>query len=69
MFDYITEVLKQKSAYILIFFLCLIDDERQKLFEGSSNVPKPRRRTQQEILTKYKFGGVLVFSQKKNFLF
>ncbi|KAJ1699009.1 hypothetical protein LUZ63_007521 [Rhynchospora breviuscula] len=33
------------------------DNEREKLFEGSSDVSKPRMRTQQEILTKYKFGG------------
>ncbi|XP_078160506.1 transducin family protein / WD-40 repeat family protein isoform X1 [Carex rostrata] len=33
------------------------DNEREKLFEGSSDVPKPRMRTQQEILTKYKYGG------------
>ncbi|XP_052162522.1 uncharacterized protein LOC127779694 [Oryza glaberrima] len=33
------------------------EEERAKLFEGSSNVEKPRMRTHQEILTKYKFGG------------
>ncbi|KAG0546478.1 hypothetical protein BDA96_02G450500 [Sorghum bicolor] len=33
------------------------EEERAKLFEGSSNVDKPRMRTPQEILTKYKFGG------------
>ncbi|CAN6186308.1 unnamed protein product [Urochloa humidicola] len=32
-------------------------EEREKLFEGSSDVGKPRMRTPQEILTKYKFGG------------
>ncbi|KAG2639272.1 hypothetical protein PVAP13_2NG612900 [Panicum virgatum] len=32
-------------------------EEREKLFEGSSHVGKPRMRTPQEILTKYKFGG------------
>jgi len=34
-----------------------VEEERAKLFEGSSNVDKPRMRTPQEILTKYKFGG------------
>ncbi|KAG8099009.1 hypothetical protein GUJ93_ZPchr0013g37919 [Zizania palustris] len=33
------------------------EEERVKLFEGSSDVEKPRMRTAQEILTKYKFGG------------
>ncbi|XP_062186584.1 uncharacterized protein LOC133890151 isoform X2 [Phragmites australis] len=33
------------------------EEERAKLFEGSSDVDKPRMRTPQEILTKYKFGG------------
>jgi len=33
------------------------EEEREKLFEGSSHVGKPRMRTPQEILTKYKFGG------------
>ncbi|KAJ1292534.1 hypothetical protein BS78_02G398800 [Paspalum vaginatum] len=33
------------------------EEERAKLFEGSSDVGKPRMRTPQEILTKYKFGG------------
>uniref|UniRef100_A0ACD5WP56 Uncharacterized protein n=1 Tax=Avena sativa TaxID=4498 RepID=A0ACD5WP56_AVESA len=33
-----------------------VEDERAKLFEGSS-VDKPRMRSTQEILTKYKFGG------------
>ncbi|RLM85250.1 uncharacterized protein C2845_PM04G34890 [Panicum miliaceum] len=33
------------------------EEEREKLFEGSSDVGKPRMRTPQEILTKYKFGG------------
>jgi syntaxin-binding protein 5 len=33
------------------------EEERAKLFEGSSNVEMPRMRTHQEILTKYKFGG------------
>ncbi|KAF0908598.1 hypothetical protein E2562_026646 [Oryza meyeriana var. granulata] len=33
------------------------EEERAKLFEGSSDVEKPRMRTHQEILTKYKFGG------------
>jgi hypothetical protein len=37
------------------------EEERAKLFEGSSNVEKPRMRTHQEILTKYKFGGVIPF--------
>ncbi|KAJ3682833.1 hypothetical protein LUZ60_013060 [Juncus effusus] len=31
--------------------------EREKLFEGSSDVTKPKMRSPQEILTKYKFGG------------
>ncbi|WVZ67174.1 hypothetical protein U9M48_016293 [Paspalum notatum var. saurae] len=34
-----------------------VEEERAKLFEGSSDVGKPRMRTPQEILTKYKFGG------------
>ncbi|GJN10592.1 hypothetical protein PR202_ga28699 [Eleusine coracana subsp. coracana] len=34
-----------------------VEEEREKLFEGSSNAEKPRMRTPQEILTKYKFGG------------
>ncbi|CAM0907463.1 unnamed protein product [Alopecurus aequalis] len=34
-----------------------VEDERAKLFEGSSVDDKPRMRTTQEILTKYKFGG------------
>ncbi|TKW36675.1 hypothetical protein SEVIR_2G455300v4 [Setaria viridis] len=33
------------------------EEEREKLFEGSSDIGKPRMRTPQEILTKYKFGG------------
>ncbi|KAG2647803.1 hypothetical protein PVAP13_2KG241200 [Panicum virgatum] len=33
------------------------EEEREKLFEGSSHVGEPRMRTPQEILTKYKFGG------------
>lgn len=39
-------------------FVLAVEEERAKLFEGSSNVDKPRMRTPQEILTKYKFGGV-----------
>jgi len=35
------------------------EEEREKLFEGSSHVGEPRMRTPQEILTKYKFGGVI----------
>uniref|UniRef100_J3LMS1 V-SNARE coiled-coil homology domain-containing protein n=2 Tax=Oryza brachyantha TaxID=4533 RepID=J3LMS1_ORYBR len=31
--------------------------EREKLFEGPSDVQKPRMKSTQEILTKYKFGG------------
>ncbi|XP_047065256.1 uncharacterized protein LOC124673174 [Lolium rigidum] len=34
-----------------------VEDERAKLFEGSSAADKPRMRSTQEILTKYKFGG------------
>ncbi|KAF8680721.1 hypothetical protein HU200_045562 [Digitaria exilis] len=34
-----------------------VEEERAKLFQGSSDVDKPRMRTPQEILTKYKFGG------------
>ncbi|KQK14486.1 uncharacterized protein LOC100837017 isoform X4 [Brachypodium distachyon] len=34
-----------------------VEDERAKLFEGSSDAEKPRMRSTQEILTKYKFGG------------
>lgn len=34
-----------------------VEDERAKLFEGSSVADKPRMRSTQEILTKYKFGG------------
>ncbi|XP_020108264.1 lethal(2) giant larvae protein homolog SRO77 isoform X2 [Ananas comosus] len=34
-----------------------IDEEREKLFDGSSNVTQPRVRTTQEILTQYRFGG------------
>ncbi|KAF6999142.1 hypothetical protein CFC21_015208 [Triticum aestivum] len=34
-----------------------VEDERAKLFEGSSDADKPRMRSTQEILTKYKFGG------------
>ncbi|TVU37101.1 hypothetical protein EJB05_10392 [Eragrostis curvula] len=34
-----------------------VEEERAKLFEGSSDGDKPRMRTPQEILTKYKFGG------------
>lgn len=36
-----------------------VEDERAKLFEGSSDADKPRMRSTQEILTKYKFGGVI----------
>ncbi|XP_072975258.1 uncharacterized protein [Typha angustifolia] len=32
-------------------------EEREKLFEGSSDVTKPRVRTTQEILTQYRFAG------------
>ncbi|KAL5210443.1 hypothetical protein ABZP36_006066 [Zizania latifolia] len=35
----------------------LLETEREKLFEGSSDVQKPRMKSTQEILTKYKFGG------------
>ena len=45
-----------------MFKLCmfvLAAEEREKLFEGSSHVGKPRMRNPQEILTKYKFGGVI----------
>ncbi|KAM0887411.1 hypothetical protein ACQ4PT_029066 [Festuca glaucescens] len=35
----------------------ITEDERAKLFEGSSVADKPRMRSTQEILTKYKFGG------------
>lgn len=38
---------------------CLLETEREKLFDGSSDVEKPRMKSTQEILTKYKFGGVL----------
>uniref|UniRef100_J3MPF3 V-SNARE coiled-coil homology domain-containing protein n=1 Tax=Oryza brachyantha TaxID=4533 RepID=J3MPF3_ORYBR len=41
----------------LCTFMFAAEEERAKLFEGSSDVEKPRMRTQQEILTKYKFGG------------
>ncbi|GJN33507.1 hypothetical protein PR202_gb22116 [Eleusine coracana subsp. coracana] len=34
-----------------------VEEEREKLFEGSSSAEKPRMRTPQEILTQYKFGG------------
>ncbi|ONM61068.1 transducin family protein / WD-40 repeat family protein [Zea mays] len=34
-----------------------VEEERAKLFEGSNSADKPRMRTQQEILTKYRFGG------------
>ncbi|KAL6896687.1 hypothetical protein ACP4OV_007259 [Aristida adscensionis] len=34
-----------------------VEEQRAQLFEGSSGVEKPRMRTPQEILTKYKFGG------------
>lgn len=33
------------------------EKEREKLFEGSSDVHKPKMKSTQEILTKYKFGG------------
>jgi syntaxin-binding protein 5 len=33
------------------------ETEREKLFDGSSDVEKPRMKSTQEILTKYKFGG------------
>ncbi|BAS83668.1 Os03g0290400, partial [Oryza sativa Japonica Group] len=36
---------------------CLLETEREKLFDGSSDVEKPRMKSTQEILTKYKFGG------------
>ncbi|GJN08188.1 hypothetical protein PR202_ga26082 [Eleusine coracana subsp. coracana] len=31
--------------------------EREKLFEGSSDVQTPRKKSTQEILTKYKYNG------------
>jgi syntaxin-binding protein 5 len=39
--------------------LLAVEEEREKLFEGSTDTGKPRMRTPQEILTKYKFGGVI----------
>jgi hypothetical protein len=43
-------------------FIFAVEEERAKLFEGSSDSDKPRMRTPQEILTKYKFGGVISFA-------
>jgi len=40
------------------------DVEREQLFDdGSSDVHTPRKKSTQEILTKYKFKGVISFPQ------
>jgi hypothetical protein len=39
------------------------DVEREQLFDGSSDVRTPRKKSTQEILTKYKFKGVISFLQ------
>ncbi|KAF8775116.1 hypothetical protein HU200_004961 [Digitaria exilis] len=46
-----------KQCVQCMLVLTSVEEERAKLFEGSSDVDKPRMRTPQEILTKYKFGG------------
>ncbi|KAL6648319.1 hypothetical protein ACP70R_012543 [Stipagrostis hirtigluma subsp. patula] len=35
----------------------LLEVEREKLFEGSNDLHTPRKKSTQEILTKYKFKG------------
>ncbi|KAK3151306.1 hypothetical protein QOZ80_3AG0244220 [Eleusine coracana subsp. coracana] len=43
-----TSILEKKSK---------AEMEREKLFEGSSDVQTPRKKSTQEILTKYKYNG------------
>lgn len=48
------------SSFLMNCYLFVTDEknERKQLFEGSTVDSKPRMRTQEEILTQYKFGGV-----------